>query len=86
MLAAAGGLRRVERQVGIADHAVGAALARIADGDSDRRADDHPVPFDDVGPRHLVDQGSGEAFEQPGLNRAGSTALNSSPPRRPTWP
>ena len=42
MLAAAGGLGGIKREVGVADQAVGACASRVADGDADRRADRSP--------------------------------------------
>ena len=86
MLAAAGGLGGVEREVGIADHRVGAGAAGIANDDADRGADRHLVAFDRIGPRNLFDQRPRERFEQPDIDDAGKTAWNSSPPSRPTWP
>ena len=49
MLAASGGLGGVEREIGIADQAVGAILLRVADRDSDRGADGNPVALDQIG-------------------------------------
>ena len=60
MLAAAGGLGDVEREVGVADEGVGAAPARVADGDPDRCADGHLMTLDHIRPRDLLDQGPGE--------------------------
>ena len=75
MLAATGGLRGVEREVGVADERVGARAARVADGDPDRRADRHLMAFDHVGARDLLDQRSGERFEQADVDRAGQHRL-----------
>ena len=70
MLAAPGRLGGVERQIGVADHRVGAGAARVADGDADRGADRHLVALDRVGARHLLDQGLGKRFQQAGLDDA----------------
>ena len=75
VLAAAGGLGRVEREVGIADQRVGAGPARVADGDADRGADRHLVAFDHVGPRDLLDQRPGERFQQADVDAAGKHRL-----------
>ncbi len=70
VLAAARVLGRVEREIGVADQAVGSAASRIADGDADRCADDDPVPFDAVGPRNLLDHGPGERFQKSDVDLA----------------
>ena len=75
MLAAARGLGGVKRKVGVADERVGAGTARVADGDSDRRADRDLVSFDHIGSRDLLDQRSGERFEQADVDRAGKHRL-----------
>ena len=75
MLAAAGSLGGVKRQIGIADEAVGAGAARIADSNSDGRADQDAVPFDDIGTRHLVDEGPRKRFQQPDVDYAGKDRL-----------
>ena len=49
VLAAAGGLRGVERKVGVAHERVGAGAAGIADRDPDRGADHDLVTFDEIG-------------------------------------
>ena len=70
VLAAAGSLRGVEREVGVADEAVGGAAARVANGDSERRADHHAVAFDAVRAGDLLDQGPRERFQQADVDRA----------------
>ena len=64
MLATAGTLGGIEREVGIADQAVGAGAARIADRDADRRADLDLMALDQIRPRDLLDQRPGERFEE----------------------
>ena len=69
MFAATVGLGGVEREVGVADQAVRAAPADIADRNSDRCADHDAIALDHVRARDLLDQCARKAFEQTGLNR-----------------
>ena len=75
VLAAAGGLGGVEREVGVADQGVGAGASRVADRDPDRRSDRHLVALDHVGPRDLLDQRARERFEQADVGAAGQHRL-----------
>ena len=75
MLAAARGLRCIQREVGVADHRICAGATGVANGDSDRCADRHLVALNRVRPRDLLDEGAGKGLQQADVDGAGKDGL-----------
>src|SRR3954463_853534 len=65
----------VEREVGIANHRIGAGSPGIADGNSDRCPDRYLMTLDDIGARDLLDQRPRKRFKKADIDRSGKHGL-----------